>query len=67
LTKTQCLKVRDYIRYLDMKEVRSSKQEQFKSRYLRRIQTRPQFGVVSRLERGKAIEGIRVEGLPIRR
>jgi hypothetical protein len=46
--------VRDYIRYLDMNEVRrpAKKEQQFKSRYLRRIQTRPQFGVVKRLERG---------------
>lgn len=61
--------MRDYIRYLDMnKVIRPAKQgQQFKSRYLRRIQTRPQFGVVKRLERGKAIEEIRVEGVPIKR
>ena len=52
-----------------MNEVmRPAKQEQqFKSRYLRRIQTRPQFGVVKRLERGRGIEEIRVEGVPIKR
>ena len=61
--------MRDYIRYLDMNEVmRPAKQEQqFKSRYLRRMQTRPQFGVVKRLQRGRGIEEIRVEGVPIKR